>query len=98
MIVEVTDDGERTNQVAERIAGVDAAEDEPEDDVGLAKEFVDEYSRSELGDICKELREDADEFNLQENQSKSSRAEFIAAADEDDRADAIAAADVGGDD
>lgn len=80
------------------IAGVDEVEDDGEDDTGLVNQFVDDYSRGELGDICKELREDADEFNLQENQSKTERAEFIAEADEEARADAIQAATGDGDD
>jgi hypothetical protein len=74
------------------IAGVDAAEDDGEDDTGLEQQLLDEYDRGELGDICKELRADADEFNLQENQSKTARAEFVAAADKDQRAAAISAA------
>jgi hypothetical protein len=79
------------------IADVDEEDDVGEDETGFAQALVDEYSRSVLGDICKELREDADEFNLQENQGKTDRAEFIADAEDDARAAAIATADDGGD-
>lgn len=78
------------------IAGVDEDEDDGEDNTGLAQRLVDEYSRDELGDIAKELREDADEFDLRDNQTKTARAEFIASASEDDRQAAIDAA-TGGD-
>lgn len=50
------------------------------------------YSRAELGDICKELRGDADEFNLRENAGKTARAEFISEFEQEDRQAAIEAA------
>lgn len=78
------------------IAGVEPDEDDGEDDTALEQRLVDDYSRSELGDIAKELREDADEFDLRDNQSKTARAEFIASADEETRTAALDA--VGGDD
>jgi hypothetical protein len=92
--------GQIRDQLRE-IAGVDEDEDDGEDDTGLAQDLADRYTRDELGDICKELREDADEFNLQENQSKTARAEFVAAAADDERTAAVEAVtgdDDGGDD
>lgn len=71
------------------IAGVDPDEDDGEDDTGLEQRLVDDYSRSQLGDIAKELRDDADEFDLRDNQSKTARAEFIAGADDDERQAAL---------
>ena len=79
------------------IAGVDAAEDEGEDETGLEQRLIDEYSRSDLGDIATELRTDAEEFNLRDNQAKTDRAAFIADADDDERTAAIEAVTGDGD-
>lgn len=69
----------------------DAADVEPDDseDTSVVSEFIDAYTRNELGDICKALRADADEFNLTENAGKTPRAEFIASFDRQDRAAAV---------
>lgn len=76
------------------IAGLD------EDDVAASEDdgsdrisgYVENYSRTELGDAAKHLREDADEFNLQTNRSKHDRAEFIASFDEETAAAALSTA------
>lgn len=73
------------------IAGIDETEDDGEDDTELVQHLMDEHSRSVLGDLCKELRDDASEFDLRDNQSKTARAEFVAAADDDARSSAIEA-------
>jgi hypothetical protein len=73
------------------IAGIEEpADDDP--DESTTQSLAEAYSRSELGDIAKELRADADDFNLRENPGKVDRAEFIAGFDRDDRAAAVDAA------
>lgn len=84
------------------LTGAEASEEADEDpdpspEEGVAGALVDEYDRSELGDIAKELRSDPSEFNLRENATKTERAEFIAGFDRDERAAAVEAA-LGGED
>lgn len=85
-------EGGRIRDQLREIAGVDEEEDDGEDDTSLVQRLVDEYTRGELGDVCKELREDADDYSLREHQSKQARAEYIAEADDDERAAALEAA------
>lgn len=69
-----------------------AAEDDAPEERSLAGELADAYTRHELGDICKELREDPSAFNLQQNAGKTDRAEYIAGFDREERAAAVEAA------
>lgn len=82
------------------IAGLDEADETAAEDTDRVASYVDSYSRAELGDACKELRDDAEEFNLREHQGKHARAEFVASFDEEAAAAALqaATADEGGDD
>jgi hypothetical protein len=93
------DEGPFREQLRE-IAGIEEpADDDP--DESTTQSLAEAYSRSELGEIAKELRDDADDFNLRENPGKVDRAEYIAGFDRDDRAAAVDAAledsDNGGD-
>jgi len=86
-------------QQLQDLAGVDPTEDSKEDDTedqSLVETLVDTYSRSELGDVAKALREDTEAFDLRANAKKRDRAEFIAGFDEGERAAALP--EQGGDD
>lgn len=80
------------------IAGVEAPNDDTEDDTdkSLVETLIDSYSRSELGEAAKALREDTDAFDLRANAKKRDRAEYIAGFDKDERAAALP--EQGGDD
>lgn len=67
----------------------DVVDDGTDDRVGR---YVDEYSRTELGDAAKVLRDDSEEFDLRANQSKHDRAAFVAEFDEETAAEALQAA------
>lgn len=78
------------------LAGIDEEEvEEDTADKSLVATLTSEsegYSRRELGDICKALRDGPGDFNLQQNASKTERAEFIASFDRTERKAAIDAA------
>ncbi len=78
------------------IAGADEPAPEPEPEKSTVNKLVDTYDREQLKEVCKELREDASEFNLQTNASKTARAEYIAEFDKGERSAAVDAA-LGGD-
>lgn len=90
------DGGRIPNQLRD-IAGVDEPADEEGDqaDDGRAATLAQEYSRSQLKEAVKEVREDADEFSLR-GAEVIEMAEFLAEKDNADVHDALE--DNGGDD
>lgn len=72
--------GRITAQLAEA-AGVEESEAEPDSGDDRAATLVDEYSRAQLKEAVKAIREDADEFSLN-GAGKSDMAEYLAEQDE----------------
>lgn len=81
------------------IADIDEPEDEDTDqaDDGRVSALVNEYSRGQLKEAVKDIRENADEFSLR-GAGVTDMAEFLAEQDEATVHDALEAADEGGDD
>lgn len=64
--------------------------DEPDAEAqSLAGQLADEYTRHELGDLCKALRPDPSACNLNDKAGKTDRAEYVAGFDKAERAAAV---------
>ena len=91
-------EGGPVKQQLRDLAGVEATDDGNDTDLTLVERLCDTYDRDELGAAAKELREDAEEFDLRDNAGKRDRAEYLAGFDDDERNAALPDDGEGGDD